>query len=250
MLTRQTKANSFAAPITAFDISPRGNFLGTGTSEGTCCCISLFQSPLRAFHRGHHCTDGHALLFLPSGRDFYSILSARIACMQRLNIVHVSDHTSQLFDAMALSHSTNLLIMKSACSSICHQGFPPSCQCFQIEFFYYAGDVATFSADDLRPLQRVKGAHMVFTTALTFSKDEQSMLTVSADASALATRVSRTPTSSPFQLYFILSLIACVMAVICCIVLSKGSKASAVLSQQADVIQEGAQRHAYLTQEL
>ena len=34
-LARQTKANSFAAPITAFDISPRGNFLGTGTSEGT-----------------------------------------------------------------------------------------------------------------------------------------------------------------------------------------------------------------------
>lgn len=113
-----------------------------------------------------------------------------------------------------------------------------------------AGDVATFSADDLRPLQRVKGAHMVFTTALTFSKDEQSMLTVSADASALATRVSKTPTSSPFQLYFILTLIACVLAVICSIVLSKGSKASAALSQQADVIQEGAQRHAFLTQEL
>lgn len=36
-LVRQTKANSFAAPITAFDISPRGNFLGTGTSEGMCC---------------------------------------------------------------------------------------------------------------------------------------------------------------------------------------------------------------------
>ena len=34
-LTRQTKASSFAAPVTAFDISPRGNFLGTGTSEGT-----------------------------------------------------------------------------------------------------------------------------------------------------------------------------------------------------------------------
>lgn len=36
-LVRQTKANCFAAPITAFDISPRGNFLGTGTSEGTSC---------------------------------------------------------------------------------------------------------------------------------------------------------------------------------------------------------------------
>lgn len=93
---------------------------------------------------------------------------------------------------------------------------------------------------------------MVFTTALTFSKDEQSMLTVSADASALATRVSRTPTSSPFQLYFILAVIACTLAVICAIALSKGSKSSpsAVLSQQAANIQEGAQRHAYLDQEL
>ena len=93
---------------------------------------------------------------------------------------------------------------------------------------------------------------MVFTTALTFSKDEQSMLTVSADASALATRVSKTPTSSPFQLYLILAVIACIMAVIYATVLSKGSKASpsAVLSQQAGNLQEGIQRHAYLDQEL
>ena len=31
---RQTRTSSFAAPITAFDISPRGTFLGAGTSEG------------------------------------------------------------------------------------------------------------------------------------------------------------------------------------------------------------------------
>lgn len=43
-LTRQTKANSFAAPITAFDISSRGNFLGTGTSEGTYWSFAMFQS--------------------------------------------------------------------------------------------------------------------------------------------------------------------------------------------------------------
>ena len=53
-----------------------------------------------------------------------------------------------------------------------------------------AGDVATFSSRDLQPLQRVKGAHMVFTTALAISTDEKTMLTVSADASALATQVS------------------------------------------------------------
>jgi len=35
-LLRQTRTSSFAAPITAFDISPKGTFLGTGTSEGEC----------------------------------------------------------------------------------------------------------------------------------------------------------------------------------------------------------------------
>ncbi|KAL3133969.1 hypothetical protein ABBQ32_008413 [Trebouxia sp. C0010 RCD-2024] len=40
-LMRQTKANSFAAPITAFDISSRGNFLGSGTSEGASIRVML-----------------------------------------------------------------------------------------------------------------------------------------------------------------------------------------------------------------
>ena len=34
-LADQTKASCFSAPITAFDITAKGNFLGTGTSEGT-----------------------------------------------------------------------------------------------------------------------------------------------------------------------------------------------------------------------
>lgn len=34
MLANQTRANCFSAPITAFDISAKGKFLGTGTSEG------------------------------------------------------------------------------------------------------------------------------------------------------------------------------------------------------------------------
>lgn len=33
-LDSQTKASCFSAPITAFEISAKGNFLGTGTSEG------------------------------------------------------------------------------------------------------------------------------------------------------------------------------------------------------------------------
>ena len=93
---------------------------------------------------------------------------------------------------------------------------------------------------------------MVFTTALTFSSDEQSMLTVSADASALATKVSKTPTSSSLQLYFILALIACFLAVVYALVLSRQSQTgiSGVLSQQAGNIQDGAQEHATLNQEL
>lgn len=92
---------------------------------------------------------------------------------------------------------------------------------------------------------------MVFTTALTFSTDEQSMLTVSADASALATKVSKIPTSSSLQLYFILALIVCILAVVYALVFrSSQTGTSGVLSQQAGKVQAGAQRHAYLNQEL
>ena len=117
---------------------------------------------------------------------------------------------------------------------------------------YSAGDVATFAADDLRPLQKVKGAHMVFTTALTFSQDEECILTVSADASALATKVSKTAASSPLQLYFVLALLALVFAIICALFMLRSGKASAseAMSQQASYIQAGAQRHADLNQEL
>jgi len=108
-----------------------------------------------------------------------------------------------------------------------------------------SGDVATFLAEDLRPLQKVKGAHMVFTTALTFSRDEQTMLTVSADASALATKVSRKPTSSPSQLYFLLAALACVLALVCYLALSLINRGGA-----SGAVQEGAQRHAASNQEL
>ena len=83
------------------------------------------------------------------------------------------------------------------------------------EHWLFAGDVAIFLAEDLRPLQRVKGAHMVFTTALTFSRDEQTVLTVSADASALATKVSRKPASSPPQLYLLFAVLVCILALLC-----------------------------------
>lgn len=137
---RQTRTNSFAAPITAFDISPSGTFLGTGTSEG---------------------------------------------------------------------------------------------------------DVATFLAEDLRPLQRVKGAHMVFTTALTFSRDEQTMLTVSADASALATKASRKPTSSPSQLYLLFAVLVCILTVLCMFVWSRSGPRGA-----SGAVQDRAHVHASSNQEL
>ena len=117
-----------------------------------------------------------------------------------------------------------------------------------------AGDVATFAADDLRPLQRVKGAHMVFTTALAFSQDERAMLTVSADASALATQVSKTPTAALPSLNLMLALIICIFAVIvAAFAFSRGSRDINVLdvfSQQAGKIQQGAQEHANVHQEL
>jgi hypothetical protein len=52
-VVRQTRTNSFAAPITAFDISPSGTFLGTGTSEGDYILLSVISScapTLRCMH--------------------------------------------------------------------------------------------------------------------------------------------------------------------------------------------------------
>ena len=99
-----------------------------------------------------------------------------------------------------------------------------------------AGDVATLLASDLTPLQKVKGAHMVFTTALAFSQDERSMLTVSADASALATQVSRTPTSNPLPLYIVAALLVLLFALVASFVLSRGRSP---LPDAASAIQQG-----------
>ena len=105
--------------------------------------------------------------------------------------------------------------------------------------------MATLLADDLQPLQRVKGAHMVFTTALTFSQDEQTMLTVSADASALATKVSRKPTSSPSLLYILLAVLVCIVALACMFAWSSWGRGGAL-----GAAHEGAQRQAVANQEL
>lgn len=78
-----------------------------------------------------------------------------------------------------------------------------------------AGDVATFSSRDLQPLQRVKGAHMVFTTALAFSPDERTMLTVSADASALATPVSvRSSATAGLPIALLLAVVVAIIAIL------------------------------------
>ena len=63
---------------------------------------------------------------------------------------------------------------------------------------FCAGDIGIFSAITLVPLRRVRQAHMVFVTALTFAPDESALLTVSADASARATLVI-TPSRLPLQ---------------------------------------------------
>lgn len=85
-----------------------------------------------------------------------------------------------------------------------------------------AGDVATLNSRDLQPLQRVKGAHMVFTTALAFSADEKTMLTVSADASALATQVSvRKSGTAGLSVPVLMAILAAVSAILWFTVVSK-----------------------------
>lgn len=53
------------------------------------------------------------------------------------------------------------------------------------------GDLVVVSTRGLRPLKYVRGAHMVYGTALTFSPDSCALLSVSSDASAVVVPLRR-----------------------------------------------------------
>ncbi len=85
-----------------------------------------------------------------------------------------------------------------------------------------------FSAERLAPLASVRGAHMVFVTALAFSADEDALLSVSADASARATPLPR-PGGLSRLLYMLLVALAFLLCVVVGIVMSERVRSLAAL---------------------
>ena len=53
-----------------------------------------------------------------------------------------------------------------------------------------AGEVKIFATRKLTPLRRVKRAHTIFVTSITFAQDSQSVVSTSADATARVTMVA------------------------------------------------------------
>lgn len=65
---------------------------------------------------------------------------------------------------------------------------------------------------NLRPVSRVRGAHLVFVTAVTFSAESSALLSVSGDASARVT-IAR-PASGNAQFLLLLAIFVAIVAVL------------------------------------
>lgn len=81
-----------------------------------------------------------------------------------------------------------------------------------LERAHSAGEVAIFATKAMAPVTRVARAHMVFSTAVAFSSNGSSMLSVSADASARTTSVG--PSSSAISRVYTLSFLILAVAVL------------------------------------
>lgn len=77
-----------------------------------------------------------------------------------------------------------------------------------------AGDAAVFSLDTCKVLAQSADAHMVFVTAVAFNSEQDSLLSVSADASAWVTRAGLRKRSSLSSITTVLLLL--VFLVLCC----------------------------------
>lgn len=96
------------------------------------------------------------------------------------------------------------------------------------------GHVAILSAHGgMAPLRFVKGAHMVFVTGLAFSPDGSAVLSVSADAGALATPVPAAGAGElrRFVLYFLLGVL---LSVVFVLARDRLAQVAAAGSQQAE----------------
>lgn len=80
-----------------------------------------------------------------------------------------------------------------------------------------AGEVKIFATQKLIPLRRIKRAHTIFVTAITFAQDGNAVVSTSADATARVTLVEppngRARSSSKLSITFLLAFIAVLLAV-------------------------------------
>ena len=81
-----------------------------------------------------------------------------------------------------------------------------------------AGEVKIFATQKLIPLRRIKRAHTIFVTAITFAQDGNAVVSTSADATARVTLVEppngRSGSSSKLSAAFLLAFIAVGVAVV------------------------------------
>lgn len=80
-----------------------------------------------------------------------------------------------------------------------------------------AGEVKIFATQKLIPLRRIKRAHTIFVTAITFAQDGNAVVSTSADATARVTLVEppngRSGSSSKLSATFLLAFIAVLLAI-------------------------------------
>lgn len=80
-----------------------------------------------------------------------------------------------------------------------------------------AGEVKIFATQKLIPLRRIKRAHTIFVTAITFAQEGKAVVSTSADATARVTLVEppngRSGSSSKLSVTFLLAFIAVLLAV-------------------------------------
>ncbi len=72
------------------------------------------------------------------------------------------------------------------------------------------GDIAVFSLPNLSKVMKVRGAHMIFVTDLAFSNDGKQIVSVSADAGARITTVTK-ESNAMYMLMLLIVLVIIVM---------------------------------------
>ncbi|KAK9868382.1 hypothetical protein WJX84_002942 [Apatococcus fuscideae] len=160
------------------DFSPahRSRILAATAEDGTCA--------LWHWERGEQV----AVMELPpelKGGSFNRVRFARDGSMGFFTAVNCRGKGWLLHWAQTLSGDISLLSQR-ACGDIV-TAFDISPSGHALAFGHSEGEVKIFATRKLTPLRRVKRAHTIFVTAITFSQDGEAVVSTSADATARVT---------------------------------------------------------------